>query len=333
MDKSLCKFSIIIPVYNVERYLRRCADSVLAQNFTDYEIILVDDGSPDRCGDICDEYVAKDSRIKCIHQVNGGLSAARNSGLRAASGEYVLFLDSDDMWSDSEALQKVHAAFAANPETQVLCFGYKLIGSDGKLRKECIPSKLSDNCRDKYGILKHLTHRYQYYSSAYAKALRRDFLIENELFFECGILSEDIGWSGKVLIKAQHFDVLDSGFYSYILRDGGSITSNVGRKNILDILCQIEQAAADIPSEESDTDLQALYYEYWAYQYAATLGDIPSLKNEPDYRSIVERCRNCAFLLKYDHVNKVKAVKYSYKLFGLNITMKILHRYLERNWR
>lgn len=88
--------SIIVPVYNVEAYLCRCIDSILAQTFTDFELILVDDGSPDNCSSICDEYAKKDSRIVVVHKENGGLSDARNTGLDIAKGEYIGFVDSDD---------------------------------------------------------------------------------------------------------------------------------------------------------------------------------------------------------------------------------------------
>lgn len=90
------QISVIVPVYNVEKYLHRCVDSILAQTFTDFELILVDDGSPDNCGAICDEYAAKDSRIRVIHKENGGVSSARNAGIDAAGGEYSTFIDSDD---------------------------------------------------------------------------------------------------------------------------------------------------------------------------------------------------------------------------------------------
>lgn len=88
--------SVIVPVYKVEKYIHRCVDSILAQTFTDFELILVDDGSPDNCGAICDEYAKKDSRIKVIHKENGGLSSARNAGIDAAGGMYIMFCDSDD---------------------------------------------------------------------------------------------------------------------------------------------------------------------------------------------------------------------------------------------
>lgn len=90
------KISIIVPIYNVEKYLCRCVDSILNQTFTDYELILVDDGSPDRCGEICDEYAKKDERVKVIHKENGGPSEARNMGIDIAKGEYIAFVDSDD---------------------------------------------------------------------------------------------------------------------------------------------------------------------------------------------------------------------------------------------
>ena len=89
-------FSVVIPVYNVEKYLSQCVDSILAQSFTDYELILVDDGAKDNSGKICDEYAQKDSRVKVIHKENGGLVSARQAGIKMAVGEYVFHLDGDD---------------------------------------------------------------------------------------------------------------------------------------------------------------------------------------------------------------------------------------------
>ena len=97
----MCKFSVIVPVYKVETYLPRCIESILNQTVTDFELILIDDGSPDCSGEICDAYAAKDSRIRVIHQKNGGVSKARNAGLDIAQGEYIVFVDSDD-WVDAD---------------------------------------------------------------------------------------------------------------------------------------------------------------------------------------------------------------------------------------
>ena len=114
MKKQDVQISIIVPIYKVEKYLVRCVESLIAQDFSSLEIILIDDGSPDRCGEICDNYAKKDARITAYHKPNGGLSDARNYGLERAHGEYVLFVDSDDylepgacasLWKEAQALQ------------------------------------------------------------------------------------------------------------------------------------------------------------------------------------------------------------------------------------
>ena len=110
--RIMVKFSIIIPIYNVERYLETCVNSILTQTYSDYEVILVDDGSPDRCGELCDHYAESDSRVKVVHKVNGGLSSARNAGLDIAMGEYVIFVDSDDYWDDTMALEHIQKNLA-----------------------------------------------------------------------------------------------------------------------------------------------------------------------------------------------------------------------------
>ena len=101
------KVSVVIPVYKVEQYLRRCVDSVLAQTLSDLEIILVDDGSPDHCPEICDEYASKHENIRVIHKPNGGLASARNAGMKVATGQYLFFLDSDD-WLDADGLEQLY---------------------------------------------------------------------------------------------------------------------------------------------------------------------------------------------------------------------------------
>lgn len=122
------KLSIIVPVYKTEKYLPKCIDSILSQTFTDFELILIDDGSPDRCGEICDEYAAKDDRIIVIHQENRGVSSARNAGLDIARGEYIGFVDSDD-WIEPEMYNVMVRAAIDNITDVVLC-GFQYF--DGK---------------------------------------------------------------------------------------------------------------------------------------------------------------------------------------------------------
>lgn len=124
------ELSIIVPVYKVEPYLRRCLDSILAQTFRDFELILIDDGSPDNCGAICDEYAAKDSRIIVIHQKNQGVSAARNAGLDIARGTYLGFVDSDD-WIEPEMYETMLAT-AREKNVDVVVCGIRHCDTDGK---------------------------------------------------------------------------------------------------------------------------------------------------------------------------------------------------------
>ncbi len=112
--------SIIVPVYNVEKYIHQCIDSVINQTYKNIEIILVDDGSPDNCGRICDEYAAKDSRIKVIHKANGGLSDARNHGIEAAKGDWLMFIDSDD-WIEPDMAQKLLDAATEDDADMAVC--------------------------------------------------------------------------------------------------------------------------------------------------------------------------------------------------------------------
>lgn len=124
------KLSIIVPVYKVEKYLDKCIKSILAQTFSDYELILVDDGSPDRCGEVCDEWAEKDARIRVIHKENGGLSDARNVGIDAAQGEYIGFVDSDDYIR--EDMFEVLAANMEKYEADISMCGYVDTYEDGR---------------------------------------------------------------------------------------------------------------------------------------------------------------------------------------------------------
>lgn len=127
------KISILVPIYNVEPYLRRCLDSVIRQSFTDWEMILVDDGSPDACPKICDEYANKDSRIKVVHKPNGGLISARKAGFECAKAEWIMFLDSDD-WLTDDALAFLYSKI--DSETDLIRGGTIFNGLDGEIPQE-----------------------------------------------------------------------------------------------------------------------------------------------------------------------------------------------------
>lgn len=138
------KISVIVPVYNVENYIHKCVDSILAQSVTDFELLLVDDGSPDNSPAICDEYAARDTRVKVIHKQNDGVSSARNAGIDAANGEYIVFIDSDDFVNENYLKGMVEAAEKAEENTLIIT-DYQPFNDDG-LEDRSFPETFCVDC-------------------------------------------------------------------------------------------------------------------------------------------------------------------------------------------
>ena len=321
-------FSIIVPVFNTGKELKRCVDSVLFQSFHDFELILVDDGSTDDSGKICDEYKRIDERVVTKHQKNAGCSEARNTGLRLASGEYLLFLDSDDLWTDHEALKEIFVIIKHNPMIDVVVFGVEIYTEDGKFVKARKVEQPQG--QEKKEVIKQLVYTNQYFSTSYVKVLRKDFFIQNNLFFIKGLLSEDMEWSARIMVLCKDIKVYNSTFYRRIRRNEGSITSSIGIKNIKDILFSIENGIVFIDENIKDKDERDLYYEYWAYQYAMLLGLAAKISGDPDFDKIYDRLKKLKWLLQFDHVKKVRMMKYAVRTFGLKGAMKLLSAYYDR---
>ena len=318
-------FSIIIPIYNTEKELHRCVDSVLAQRFEDFELILVDDGSKDGSGAICDAYAEKDPRVICVHQANAGCSEARNTGVRKAKGKYLLFLDSDDMWDDANALSELQTIIIKE-DPDVVCFGVSIYSEDGRLEKRRLPTRPPD-VKNKYDLVEHLTRTNQYFSTSYVKALDRNFFIQNDLFFVKGLLSEDIEWSARILVLFRSMSVYSNAFYKRIRRSSGSITSDVCEKGITDILGSIEKGIVFARDHCENEDMLRLYYEYWAYQYAMLLGLAQDFRHSANFPNIFRRIKDLRWLLRYDHEKKVRAVHLCAAIIGLRATMNVMRIY------
>lgn len=239
----MIKLSIIVPIYNVEQYLRKCVDSLLAQDYSDYEIILVDDGSTDNSGAICDEYALKsqESRvksqecpsIKVIHRKNGGLSAARNSGIEVARGKYIMFVDSDDY------LQKnVLGTLVEQIESQqldVLRYNYCNVREDGSNFEPFKTVKpYFDYSSEVVDGETFLNERLGYACYAVMFIIRRELL--NGCKFTPGIYFEDTDWTPRMLLKAKRVASTELIVYNYLWREG-SITlpdNPIKRKKVLD---------------------------------------------------------------------------------------------------
>lgn len=233
--------SIVIPVYNVEKYLTECVNSVLKMR-SEFEMILVDDGSTDGSGILCDKLAEKDDRIRVIHQENGGLSAARNTGISNSKGEYILFLDSDD-FVDAEATDELLSG--VDGDTEVHMGLYRNYYAD---RDEFI-------CENSPAFLKMagVLSAEQFmnaiprdgqscYMIAWRFVVQKRFVEENELYFIPGIYHEDEEWTQRLLCTADHIYVSHIYFYQYRQARADAITAVVKPKHVWDTLWILEHA-------------------------------------------------------------------------------------------
>ena len=264
----MTKLSIIVPIYNVESYLRKCVDSLLAQdyeNYEDYEIILVDDGSPDKCPAICDDYAAQYDYIRVIHRENGGLSAARNSGIEVAKGKYVMFVDSDD-YVEPNVLGRL-MAYIERDNLDVLRYRLQYV----RIKNERVselgnereyevynpyksdPFKGNDYSEEPIDGVSFLNSRMSTACYAWQFILKRVLL--ESCFFTHGIYFEDTDWTPRMLVKAKRVASTNIVVYNYLQREG-SITNAVNRskqKKVLDdkmrLVSEMQRQAAELESK------------------------------------------------------------------------------------
>lgn len=315
-------FSIIIPVYNVEKYLAQCIDSVLAQDFTDYELILVDDGSTDNSGKICDEYQKHIPTIKVIHKQNGGLSDARNMGTEAACADYIIYIDSDDYLSDTSFLSDLNQVIIEKQSDLILYKFQKFI--DGTDILQPCPYSMNgiESIADSDQILMALVKADAYYGSAWIKAIKRSVLTDNEILFEKGLLGEDMEWSCNLLTKVTTVSVIDKPYIAYRQR-AGSISKTNGLKNLTDFIYVLEKWSgaiekADITSERCNAvrGILAKYYANLLITYLRV--------NDPAKKEYVPRIKKLSPLLNYSMSKRPMMIKKVYRIMGFNGTVAML---------
>lgn len=213
--------SVIIPIYNVEDYLEKCIDNIIGQTYANLEIILVDDGSPDRCGNMCDEYASRDSRIKVIHKVNGGVSSARNAGLDIATGDWIYFIDPDD-WIDLDTLELVLDK-ALKTNTDMCLFDHEQIFKNQSFRWSAVPSD-----QEVFFILDDLKTLFLYCHShvCWNFIFKAELVSENIRFNEAIYMNEDLAFKFELYEYIKSFSYLPKALYHNILRSD-SATANI----------------------------------------------------------------------------------------------------------
>lgn len=311
--------SIIIPVYNVQDYLARCVDSVLTQTYTDLEIILVDDGSIDISGDICDEYALHNARVRVIHKENGGLSDARNAGLDVARGNYVAFIDADDY---------VHPSFVELLLKTINETGAQIAVSTWQELKDGDKPRKVKTKRPRCTIL---TQEEAISSVFYQKKLNHSScsrIFETQLFnnlrFPEGMLYEDLAIIYPLLCKVEKVALINTPMYYYMHRQGSIITTmSLRRTHVLDHIERIEEQVTD----EAPQYLPAVRSRHLSACFNM-LRLMPV--DDPKWQATKERCwdyiKNMRFLCIKDSKVRLKnkiACLLSY--FGVDFLIKIIN--------
>ena len=242
------RFSVVIPVYNVEDYLDDCLSSLQSQDYTDFEVICVNDGSTDRSREILSEWAGKMPQIRVIDRVNGGLSAARNTGLETATGDYVVFVDSDD-WVEPTMLSRL--AEEAHGE-DMICFACRK--SDSGATDTLIPEQ---NDGWSYYNRHALEHREVPFVCVWQRCYRREFLLKNGLHFREGILHEDNEFTPRACMKAESIKVIPDVLYNYRVRPGSIMTTRGMRSK--ESLITIGNELSELFAKELNIDKTIAY--------------------------------------------------------------------------
>jgi glycosyltransferase involved in cell wall biosynthesis len=238
-----------VPVYNVENYLHECLDSIVTQTYLDYECILIDDGSTDNSPNICNEYADKYFNFSVIHKENGGLSEARNTGIKKSSGDFIILLDSDDLFSEKTALQSLCKTIESTDAPVVFNSNLKtILENDNNIMYYDGINENKAYCSS-FEFCKMTFFNPNSLLAGWLFSVRRDFLLEHDLFFKEGIFHEDEHWMPRVICSTEILGINHDPFYTYRKGRPGSIMSNINPKRLLDKILIIREISSWIDSK------------------------------------------------------------------------------------
>lgn len=327
--------SFVIPIYNVERYLRECIESIAVQveklEVNDLiEVILVNDGSTDSSGNICNDYARQKDYIKVIHEENKGLAMARNIGLEIATGRYIAFVDSDDR-IDRHCLGKI-IQWIENTDAEICFMKTVKFFPNGKVEKfgEKIERKDVIN-KTQEDVVKYISTRPKFPGSACCKLYSHKFLVDNNLFFpKDKRVSEDLGFAYACLTKAKKFDVLEFPYYEYRQQRAGSITNTFNAKSFWDLSLFVTESSRISVSDNKPNDLIHKYaLSFVAYEYVQLVLGYIRLKGE-DRKKAKTFLDEYMWVLEYAASKKIIIIKYIIHILGIPMTSFLLDLYVYR---
>lgn len=320
--------SVIIPVYNVEPYLRQCVDSVLNQNLEDYELILVDDGSPDSCPQICDQYALENLNVRVIHKENGGLSSARNAGLHIAQGDYIAFMDSDDWWNPKVSVNRMLGVVRDNQDADVFLFsGLDYVEGVGYYERADSVQNLGGNRYNAIKYYKVMLSSGNLQVHAATKILKTKFLRENKLGFKNGLKGEDNEWMIRLLRFNPSIMILPDQLYIYRTGRPDSITATIKSSNVSDLLQIVESSIEYYKITDANSTLMEFELCFCAYLWFCALGLSGSLNSEEN-EDLTKLFVKTSLVCTYSNSRKTVIAYILYRTIGLNKTRFVLHTYI-----
>ena len=316
--------TFVIPVYNVERYLKRCIESVLVQEWKDYEILLVDDGSTDNSPQICDDYVKAYDFISVIHKENGGLSEARNIGISHAKGEYVYFPDSDD-WIEPDTFIALAEALESQ-EFDIISFNRDFVkGEEDAIVSE---PEVTQVFEGKDAFVQMLKHRY-ITGFANDKIYRKSLFVDNNILFPSRKYYEDLGTNYKLFLSAKKVYATNQKYYHYLIDNPDSITQSWNEKKFRDMFGFYKEVFySDFVRSQLNQEELHISQLYYVNGLIHILASLYKSKLDKEYIDITdevkqELLKNSVSLSQMkDQPNKLKYVLYRLKVLKLAFSIQ-----------
>ncbi|SHN11293.1 glycosyltransferase family 2 protein [Halanaerobium congolense] len=317
------KISIIIPIYNNEKYLSKCIESVIKQNYNNKEIILVNDGSTDNSANICDNYAHEYKDIKVIHQANNGAAAARNIGLDNSSGDYIIFLDSDDFWVDNCLNGAVKVLMNSKKNIDIMFL------QSAKLKTNGIITKFNGYDFKDYNkteFMNYIKTKNKIEVSACTKIINARLFKNSQSYFQNNLLVEDVDWFFKIIDLANYFTTYNKGFYIYRLRDDSS-SSTKTEKRIHDFVYILNKWINHVQNNIENEQEKSIFFFMLGYEYEILLSNFYNYPRKIRKRYF-EQIKKMFWILDFRNKPRTFLIKVIYYICGIKCIMKILNFYL-----